>query len=148
MSSQTIEIAPGQTMRLRVYRGSSPARVLHLHGGAFAGDVECGAAVAAVLAEAGATVFSADYPSGAAHPFPEALEAAYAALQQLAEKRSRHPLFVAGEEAGGNLAAALALMCRDRLEPKLAGQILLSPMLDPRLGTCSARTVEAGAVGC
>src|SRR3954467_4683593 len=69
MSSETIEIAPGRTMQLRVYRGSSPVQVLHLHGGAFAGDVECGAAVAAVLAEVGATVFSAEYPVGIAHPF-------------------------------------------------------------------------------
>jgi acetyl esterase/lipase len=57
-------------------------------------------------------------------------------------------LFVAGEEAGGNLAAGLALMCRDRLRPKLAGQVLLSPMLDPRLGTCSVRAAEAGTAGC
>ncbi len=39
-------------------------------------------------------------------------------------------LYVAGEEAGGNLAAALALMARDQQAPALAGQILLSPMLD------------------
>ena len=146
--SETIEIAPGRTMQFVVRGGASPVRVLHLHGGAFAGTVRCGAPVAAVLAEAGAVVFSADYPVGTAHPFPEALEAVYAALMQLARGRSRHPWFVAGEEAGGNLAAALALMCRDRLQPKLAGQILLSPMLDPRLGTCSVRAVEAGAAGC
>ncbi|MFN3673945.1 MAG: alpha/beta hydrolase fold domain-containing protein, partial [Bosea sp. (in: a-proteobacteria)] len=55
---------------------------------------------------------------------------------------------VAGEEAGGNIAAALALMARDRLGPALAGQILLSPMLDPCLGTCSLREADAGPVGC
>ena len=62
---------------------------------------------------------------------------------------SKHaPLYVAGEEAGGNLAAALALMARDRHGPPLAGQILLSPMLDACLGTCSLREADAGPVGC
>jgi len=62
-----------------------------------------------------------------------------------ASRRSR--IFVAGEEAGGNLAAALALMARDRRAP-LAGQILFSPMLDPVMGTCSVRGAAVGAVGC
>ena len=52
------------------------------------------------------------------------------------------------EEAGGNLAAALTLMARDRLGPPIAGQILLSPMLDPGMATCSFRDAEAGPVGC
>lgn len=139
---------PAQPMNVRVHQGDGSCRVLHLHGGAFGGSVATGEAVAAALAGAGAAVFSADYPCGAEHPFPQAIEAAYALLLELAEKRGRHNLLVAGEEAGGNLAASLALMCRDRLRPKLSGQILLSPMLDPRLGTCSARTAEAGMAGC
>jgi acetyl esterase/lipase len=57
-------------------------------------------------------------------------------------------IFVAGEEAGGNLAAALALMARDQHAPPLAGQILLSPMLDACMATCSIRQAEAGPVGC
>jgi acetyl esterase/lipase len=57
-------------------------------------------------------------------------------------------IFVAGEEAGGNLAAALALMARDQHTPPLAGQILLSPMLDACMATCSIRQAEAGPVGC
>jgi len=153
-TEETIEIAPGAAMRLLVYPGAGRWRVLHLHGGAFSGSGSgsgsgCGErAVAAALSAAGATVHSTDYPAGSAHPFPAALDAAYAVLERLAGSRGRQKLFVAGEEAGGNLAAALALMCRDRGRPKLAGQILLSPMLDPRLGTCSVRTMEAGVAGC
>ena len=139
---------PKLAMTVRIHQGEGRCRVLHLHGGAFSGSVATGEAVAVTLAAAGAAVYSAEYPCGAEHPFPEALEAAYALLLQLADKRGHHDLLVAGEEAGGNLAASLALMCRDRLRPKLAGQILLSPMLDPRLGTCSARTAEAGMAGC
>lgn len=128
--------------------------VLHLHGGAFTGgSLAQGEAVATMLAEAGAVVISLDYPLAPAHRFPEALEAAYAALHSIGKGRARWaakhaPLYVAGEEAGGNLAAALALMARDRHGPALAGQILLSPMLDACVGTCSLREADAGPVGC
>lgn len=128
--------------------------VLHLHGGHFnGGSLAEGEAVATMLAEAGAVVLSLDYPLAPAHRFPEALEAAYGALQAIAKGRTRWaskhaPLYVAGEEAGGNLAAALALMARDRRGPKLAGQILFSPMLDACLGTYSLREADAGPVGC
>jgi len=57
-------------------------------------------------------------------------------------------LFIAGDEAGGNIAAATSLMVRDRDEPPLAGQILFSPMLDVRLATASLREVHAGSGGC
>ncbi len=95
---------------------------------------------------------SAPYPLAPAHRFPDALEAMFDLLGTLqrccAEWASRRSLvFVAGEEAGGNLAAGLALMARDRRAP-LAGQILVSPMLDPVMGTCSLRSADAGAVGC
>jgi acetyl esterase/lipase len=128
--------------------------VLHLHGGAFvAGGLDNGRVVAELLAETGAVVVSADYPLAPGHPFPQALEATFDVLQwlqktraKLASRKSR--LFIAGEEAGGNLAAGLTLMARDRQAPPLAGQILLSPMLDPRMATCSMREAEAGPVGC
>ncbi len=51
-------------------------------------------------------------------------------------------LVVAGIEAGANLAAVCALMSRDRGGPELAGQILIMPMLDPGLTTCSMREVK------
>lgn len=128
--------------------------VLHLHGGAFSsGSPASGEGVATALAEAGAIVFSLDYPLAPDHRFPEALETLYAALQTLSKGRARWaskhaPLYVAGEEAGGNLAAALAMMARDRHDPELAGQILFSPMLDACLGTYSLREAQAGPVGC
>lgn len=131
-----------------------PPMVLHLHGGAFgAGRGECDDCVSQLLVESGAVVISLDYPSGAGAPFPVALEAAYAVLLQISKDRGRFakrlsPLFVAGVEAGGNLAAALAMLARDRQEPKLAGQILISPMLDCGMATGSIRAAQAGPVGC
>ena len=141
---------------VRVYRPNGPAKaaVLHLHGGAFIeGSLDTGRLVPTLLAEAGAVVASVDYPRAPAHRFPHALEACHAALKWLHKSRGRWavrkaPLLVAGEEAGGNLAAGLALMARDQQTSPLAGQILLSPMLDPRMATCSMRRAEAGPVGC
>jgi acetyl esterase/lipase len=128
--------------------------VLHFHGGAFSGgSLDSGACVAGLLAGAGAVVMSLDYPLAPAHPFPQAVETGYAALQWAWKARHKlagqgAPVFLAGEEAGGNIAAAVALVARDRQEPALAGQVLLSPMLDPCLGTASLRDAEAGPVGC
>lgn len=144
---------PARLYGRRAGRGHVPL-VLHLHGGAFIGGTpECGAFIAALLAEAGAVVVSADYPLAIDHPFPFALTAALGVLTALAGRRAAlagrgAPLYVAGEEAGGNLAAGLAMMARDQKSPALAGQILVSPMLDPCLGTASIREAEAGACGC
>ncbi len=154
-TEHTIETAQGARVAVRVHgkrTGAAPV-ALHLHGGAFTGgSVAASERVPALLAQAGAVAVSADYPLAPAHRFPHALEAMFdvlGALQrccaQWASRRSS--VFVAGEEAGGNLAAALALMARDRHAP-LAGQILLSPMLDPVMGTCSLRSADVGAVGC
>lgn len=55
---------------------------------------------------------------------------------------------VAGEESGGNLATAVAMMARDRCSAPVAGQILLSPMLDACVATASLRGARAGPVGC
>ena len=142
-------------MAARLYHGitARPAPlVLHMPGGTFMHTPQ-DRPVATLLAEAGAVVVSADYPAGRAHPFPDAVEAMYAVLCQLHERRSywaarASQVFVAGEEAGGNLAAALTLMARDRRGPPIAGQILLSPMLDAGMATCSFRDAEAGPVGC
>lgn len=146
------------TATLRIYgcseRCPGMPLVLHFHAGAFVGGgLDDGAAVAGLLVDAGAAVVSLAYPLAPAHPFPQAVEAGYAALQWLERQRrrlavTRAPLFVVGEEAGGNLAAAVAMMARDRGGPELAGQILLSPMLDVCVGTASQRDAKAGPVGC
>jgi len=154
-TEHTIETAQGARVPVRVYgkrTGVAPV-ALHLHGGAFTGgSVADSGRVPALLSEAGAVAVSAEYPLAPAQRFPHALEAMFDVLGALqrccgewASRRSR--IFVAGEEAGGNLAAALALMARDRRAP-LAGQILFSPMLDPVMGTCSLRSAQVGAVGC
>jgi acetyl esterase/lipase len=148
----------GLDIGVRVYRPAHSSLVspvaVHLHSGAFvAGSLESGRTVSTLLAEAGAVVASVDYPLAPQHPFPQALDAAFDVLTHIGRGHAsfagkKTPLYVAGEEAGGNLAAALALMARDQRSPILAGQILLSPMLDPCLATCSVREAKAGPAGC
>ena len=156
-TDETLPIPNGAALTVRRWPGAEPARsgawILHLHGGAFVGgSLDTGAAVAQLLAETAGVVASLDYPLAPAHPFPQAIEAAHAALVALDRQRRRvapnAPLFVAGEEAGGNIAAAAALMARDRAEPALAGQILLSPMLDACIATASQRDARDGPLGC
>jgi acetyl esterase len=154
-----VPLSQGGAIGVRLYQPvNGPVRsapvVLHLHGGAFvAGSPESGQVAARLLAEAGAIVASVDYPLAPQHRFPRALEATFELLAQISQGRTTFAprkalLYIAGEEAGGNLAAALALMARDQRSPLLAGQILMSPMVDPSLATCSMREAEAGPVGC
>jgi acetyl esterase/lipase len=154
----TVPVRGGAPVQVRIYRPASvmPAApaVLHLHGGSFVmGGLDSSRAVATLLAEAGAVVASVNYPLAPEHRFPKALDTAFEVLSFIAAGKAawatkKSPLYVAGEEAGGNLAAALALMARDRKSPHLSGQILLSPMLDPCLATRSVRAAKAGPAGC
>lgn len=153
----TIPLTGREPVAARLYgarsAGGGPL-VLHFHGGTFAcGDLDNGRTVSQLLASAGAVVVSLAYPLAPQHPFPAGVELGYAALEWLYKQRVKLAgkaarLYLAGEEAGGNLAAALALMARDRAHPPLAGQILLSPMLDPCAGTASLRQATDGSAEC
>lgn len=157
---QQIDIGLQTPLGVRFYgrrtdrAGAALPLVVHFHAGAFvAGSLETGSCIAQLLADAGAVVMSLDYPLAPSHPFPQALQAGYAALMWAWKARHKlagkgAPVFVAGEEAGGNLAAAVALMARDQQAPALAGQVLLSPMLDACMATASLRGAQAGPVGC
>lgn len=116
--------------------------VLYLHGGGFvAGTLDDADVPARSLAAlAGAAVLCAEYALAPARPFPAAPEDAYAALLWTARHAAAlgadaARMAVAGDDAGGNLAACLALMARDRGEVGLAAQVLIAPMLDPSM-TC------------
>jgi len=137
----------------RIYMGADygkgPPIVLYLHGGAFLdSDKAADRPVAMSLAMAGAIVVDADYSALSGNIFPKALEVSFSVLTYLANKRAglgdrKSLLFVAGEEAGGNIAAGVALKARDQMPDALDGQILISPLLDPFMGTSSIRKAEA-----
>lgn len=82
----------------------------------------------------GMVVASVDYRLAPEHKFPVPLEDCYAALDWLARQPGvdGERIAVGGGSAGGGLAAALALLARDRGEHRLAFQLLVYPMLDDR----------------
>jgi acetyl esterase len=151
----SVPLPEREPVQARLYgqraKGVAVPLVLHFHGGTFVcGDLDDGRNVARLLAASGAVVLSLAYPL---KPFPEPIEVGYAALEWLYKQRVKLAgkgtrVYLAGEEAGGNLAAAVALMARDRAHPPLAGQILLSPMLDPCAGTLSLRQASGDDARC
>jgi acetyl esterase len=145
---------PGGPLGVRLYvpgpGGPHPA-VAFFHGGGWAlGGIELSDHLCRALCRAsGMLVASAGYRLAPEHPFPAALEDAFAAtlwLQESGEQAGARPgaLAVCGDSAGGNLAAAVALMARDRGGPRLALQVLLYPALDPSLSEASYERAGAG----
>ncbi|ORJ59686.1 alpha/beta hydrolase [Mycobacterium simiae] len=137
---------------VRVYASAeaevpAPA-LLYLHGGAFVmGGLPLSDYMARLLVErAGVTVVAVDYRLAPEHPYPAGLEDCYAVLQWAVANGTEHGidpqrLGVLGESAGGGLAAALALLARDRGGPHLAAQFLDAPTIDDRLDTPSMTTL-------
>lgn len=142
-------------LALRIYRPTVPpptAVVVLFHGGGFVGgSLDSIAPVAAAMAvRLNLAVATPAYTLASEHPFPAAVEDAYAAVTWAAENAHRQHwdarrLMVAGVEAGGNLAAVAAMIARDRGSPALAAQILVAPMLDPTLTSHSMQQVAASA---
>ncbi|PZG17034.1 alpha/beta hydrolase [Nonomuraea aridisoli] len=139
--------AQAPDVAVRVYALAQAVRplpaLLYLHGGAFVmGGLALTDFPARLIADrAGVVVVTVDYRLAPEHPYPAALEDCYAALRWLSEQPGVDPgrIGVLGESAGGGLAAALAMLARDRGGPRLIAQFLDAPTVDDRLGTPSMR---------
>jgi len=107
-----------------------PAAVLYLHGGGFMlGGLDSHDDVCAeICAAAGAEVMAVAYRLAPEHRYPAALDDVAAAYWVLAAER---PVVVAGDSAGGNLAAALCMRLRRLGERQPRGQVLIYPGLAP-----------------
>lgn len=131
-------------------RARKDCLVVFFHGGGFvAGDLDDADEFLRHMASGVARqlVLASSYTLATERPFPAAVEDAHAVLTWAKKNKAKlgwngKRLVVAGIEAGANLAAVCALMSRDRGGPELAGQILIMPMLDPGLSTCSMREVK------
>jgi triacylglycerol lipase len=157
--AQTVRQAPGPAgaseIALTIYqprdsKGALPC-IYHIHGGGYVGgaaaqleplhrpmsyDLEC-------------VIVSVDYRLAPEHPFPAGIEDCYAGLAWTFANAEIlgidcNRIGVMGESAGGGLAAALALLARDRGEYKLAFQHLIYPMLDDRTCVTAAPNPVAG----
>jgi acetyl esterase len=130
----------GGTILVRVYtpRGSAPLPALvYFHGGGWVtGDVETHEGICRTLANAaGCVVASVDYRCAPEFAYPTAAEDCFAATRWVVDSAralgvDARRLAVCGDSAGGNLAAAVALMARDRGGPKIALQVLVYPITD------------------
>jgi acetyl esterase len=119
---------------------SSLPVVVYFHGGGFVSGTldDADATARFIAAHCPALVLCVAYALAPARPFPAAPEDAYAATLWIARNAARYGadrrrLAVAGDDAGGNLAACLTLIARDRNEPRIAAQVLIGPMLDPSM---------------
>jgi acetyl esterase/lipase len=130
---------PAGPIRVRVYRPPADAEaplpaVVFLHGGGWSvGDLDTydGEARSHAVG-AGAVVVSVDYRLAPEHPYPAAVDDAWAATQWVAahaHELGADParLAVAGDSAGGNLAAVVAMLARDSGGPAIRFQLLWYP---------------------
>ncbi|HVA02720.1 MAG TPA: alpha/beta hydrolase [Acidimicrobiales bacterium] len=148
-------VEPGTEIPLRIYapvarlNGPAPALVF-FHGGAFVlGDryteeLRC----LRYAAEAGCVVVSVDYRLAPEHRFPAGVEDCFAGLEWTVANAAELGIDpgrvgVGGSSAGGALAAAVALMARDRGGPALRVQILNYPVIDDRMQSASMRAFDA-----
>jgi acetyl esterase/lipase len=118
-----------------------------IHGGGMVLGTNRGQGVADVLeaaAQLGLAVVSVEYRLAPEDPHPAPVEDCYAGLLWTVEHADElgidpDRIVVSGASAGGGLAAATALLARDRSGPALIGQLLLCPMLDDRNNSYSTR---------
>lgn len=135
----------GVSIPALLYRPGQPEAAgpayLHIHGGGYV----LGSAAASdpvnldLCAQLGLTILSVDYRLAPEHPIPAPLEDCYAGLRWLHEQAQALDLdpariAIGGESAGGGLAAATAILARDRGEYAICHQQLTYPMLDCRTG--------------
>ncbi|NYT68275.1 alpha/beta hydrolase [Pusillimonas noertemannii] len=137
----TVKGDDGHEIPIRIYRPANPIGVvIALHGGAWMlGSIDTFDSVARHLAnDSGLAVVSVEYRLAPEHPFPAALDDAWAVTCWAAEHGASHGLpsqrlMIMGESAGANLAAVVALKARDAGAPTLRLQALVYPPVDARL---------------
>lgn len=154
----TVDAAdPARSIPIRIYRPSDAVKateaaetadpqpvIVYFHGGGWVvGNLDTHDAVCRRLAQtSGWVVISVDYRLAPEHPYPAALDDAYAATCYMAEHADRfgvdpERLVVAGDSAGGNLAAAVAMKSRDCDGPQILRQVLIYPVIEPDFATAS-----------
>ena len=145
---------PGGWIALRIYRPEGPGphpAMLYMHGGGMVfGGLDMTDRFCRAITNSGrCIVMSVDYRLAPETKFPGALEDVYAALRWVKASAAAltvdpRRIGVGGFSAGGNLAAAVALLSRDRAGPAVAFQLLVMPMLDPGCDSSSMREFAEG----
>jgi acetyl esterase len=133
---------PAGELPIRIYRPDAAANgpvpgFTFFHGGGWVVcDLDSHDGLCRRLANSvGAVVVSVDYRLAPEHPWPSAIDDAYAALLWVGDHTTElgidpTRLAVAGDSAGGNIAAVVAQMARDRGGPPLVFQLMIYPVID------------------
>ncbi|MDI9918663.1 alpha/beta hydrolase [Rhodococcus sp. IEGM 1379] len=146
---------PGGDLSLRVFRphgGDDPMPVVvFAHGGGFVFcDLDSHDEFCRSMAEGvGAVVVSVDYRLAPEHQAPAAHDDVYAALEWTAKNAGEFGgdptrIALAGDSAGGNLAATVSIAARDRGGPDVVAQVLIYPVIDDDFDTQSYRLYGSG----
>jgi acetyl esterase len=151
VASITDRVIPADsgTLPIRIYH-PNPAQqlpvIVFFHGGGFVmGGLDTHDGLARALAKrSGSVVVAVDYPLAPEHKYPAAPQAAFAATRWVAANAEvigadASRLAVAGDSAGGNLAAVVAIKARDAGDPRIVFQLLIYPDLDFRRSNFSIR---------
>lgn len=146
------EIADG--LRVRIYRPtfeSGLIPIVYFHGGGWVlGDLNSHDVVCRMLAaESKSVVISVDYRLAPESPFPAAVDDCYRAVRYVAENAVELNVdatrqTVAGDSAGGNLAAAVSIRARDENGPSIWRQVLIYPVIAPNFHSDSYNAFAEG----
>lgn len=145
---------PGGDLPIRIYtpKGKGPFPVcVHFHGGGWViGDLDTHDAQCRDLCNlAHCIVMAVDYRLAPEHRYPAAAEDCFAATVWTAKNAASinadpSRIAVAGDSAGGNLAAVVSQMARDRKGPRIALQVLVYPVTEAGFDTPSYRDNAEG----
>jgi len=145
---------PAAPIPVRIYRPDTEPGlpvVVYFHGGGWTiGSLETHDNSCRALANAvGCVVVSVDYRLAPEHKFPAAVDDAFAATQWVAEHAAElggdpTRVAVAGDSAGGNLAAVVSILARDQNAPALTFQLLVYPATDAERESASMRENASG----
>ena len=144
----TFPVGPTGSVPVRIVRPTGTAQVLpvvlYFHGGGWIlGDRDThDRLVREIAVGVAAAVVFVDYARAPEARYPVAIEQAYAATRYVVDQSASlriDPLrlAVAGDSVGGNMAAAVTLMARQRRGPKIAFQVLFYPVTDAGFDTSS-----------
>jgi acetyl esterase len=153
--NMTIKGGPTGSVSLTIVRPqhakSSLPVVLYAHGGGWVlGNFGTHERLVRELAvRSDSVVVFVNYSLSPEAKYPTALEEIYAALQWIADNGAKHgmdpsKIIAAGDSVGGNMAAAVAIMAKERGGPKIAKQLLFYPVTDASFDTPSYRQFAEG----
>jgi acetyl esterase len=143
---------PAGEIPVRIYQPTreTAGLIVYCHGGGWClGDLDSHDGMLRLLTnDTNCTIVSVDYRLAPEHPFPAAVDDAWASLQWADENRAKltgdpqSPLIVMGDSAGANLAAVAAIMARDAGGPDIAQQVLVYPSTEGDIDAEGMRRFE------